>query len=119
MIIQCSNPECRKWLHLKCIAEEAAIRHATSSDGQTKSSAAKRKSGNQKHMAISPKSNPQAAASAFKDRVVADVFIKGESRPGLDGNVVEPAERTEIIVTDGDQRAVESVQCLLCRRTID
>jgi hypothetical protein len=118
MILQCSNPECGKWLHVKCIAEDAVAK-AGEGDGSSKprkksSSPTKKRKSKTDDPQIGPSSKAQAKASM--GAITAEVIVAGVP----DGPDEEPAEKTEIIITDenGEQKS-EPVACLFCKQTIE
>ena len=113
MILQCSNKDCRKWMHVKCIAEDAAERAKEAQEPSAKkrksTSSAKRKSKGGKESDISP------SGSAFvqNDSVTAEVFI-------TDAPPDKPAEKTEIVITDAEgERRIEEVCCLTCGKAVE
>lgn len=133
LILQCSNETCRKWLHVKCIAERAAQQagkvvqtqlssasdtdlhiayHATSKKNGASSAAKKR--GRPKNLFISDES--PAVAKAVKGPFTSEIFIK--DLPQCDD--AKPATSTEIIITDdkGEQHS-EDICCLFCDEVVE
>ncbi|CZT19474.1 uncharacterized protein RCC_05325 [Ramularia collo-cygni] len=114
LILQCSNETCRKWLHVKCIAERAAQQadsHASGKQNGVNSAAKKR--GRPKNPSISNDSS--AVAKAVKGKFSSEIFIKDLPQ----GPDVTPATSTEIIVTDdkGVQYS-EELCCLFCDQAV-
>nr|POE49429.1 chromatin remodeling protein shl [Quercus suber] len=128
MILQCSNPECRQWMHLKCVAE-AAVLDASSAAGsadtrttskrasKTQSAASRRKSAAHAKTALLPDSHAQAVAQL--DDVTAEVFIKGLSGPILDEEKGAIAEKTEIVVRNRAGTHTRELACLHCQHAIE
>lgn len=132
LIVQCSNGDCRKWMHVRCIAEKALQRarkhnsltrrnspsdHYLPVDDQAapkRSSKPQKKKGKLKNAANNP--NLTAVAIASKGLLTAEVFVKGHpDRPR-----VEPAEEDEIIITTEDREQYsEDVCCLFCETEVD
>jgi hypothetical protein len=130
--VQCSNSDCSKWMHVRCIAEKALHRarkyyrnmcwvslsnHRISVDDQAapkRSSKAQKKKGKLKN---SPDNlNLTAAALASKGSVTAEVLIKGHP----DRSKAEPAKEDEIIITTKDEEKYsEEVCCLFCGAELD
>lgn len=142
LILQCSNAECRKWLHVKCIAEDAVRTAAEAVHGErqlkgsakkapkTKAASRKRKLTSSaraeqlveanikdgEDVGTSPTSSAQAMARL--DAFTAEVFIKDLSVPG--GANDPKGESTEIVVTDGDgMQHSQTVKCLFCLHEIE
>lgn len=110
MILQCGNKDCRKWMHLHCIAEDAAERAAGDAPGN-KASNVKRKSKTKKLTL-----NPPAVAITQKDSHTAEVFLEGSPN----GPDETPADETKIVLTDEDGgQQTESVHCLFCHTAIE
>lgn len=127
LIVQCSNGDCRKWMHVRCIAERAVQRArelamvssqvskanilliVEDEAAPKRSSKAQKKKGKPKNPANNP--NLTAVAAASKGTVSAEVFVKGHpDRPN-----VEAAEEDEIVITTEDQEQYsEDVCCLFC-----
>lgn len=127
LIVQCSNSDCRKWMHVRCIAQKALLRTrefttvlswlstadpfitVEEQKAPKRSSKAQTKKGKPKN----PTNNPNVTAVSFasKGEVSAEVFVKGHpDRPN-----VEPAEEDEIIITTEDhEQYPEDVCCLFC-----
>ncbi|KAK5172282.1 uncharacterized protein LTR77_003920 [Saxophila tyrrhenica] len=105
MIVQCGNKECRKWLHVKCIAE-AAVEEAASEKKKSK----KAKSNS---VSTSTKSSTQSSAIAVaeKNDYRAEVFVMGTPN---DPKLV-PADTTEIamFLPDG-KKLTKALGCLFC-----
>jgi len=120
MVLQCSSADCRKWLHVKCIAEDAVRRAAEAASGEqpglTKSPTGKKKAKEKRKSKAKGDIDSSAQAVAQKDAFTAEVLLEGLSQ----GTDSEPAERTEIVFTDGqgEQRS-ESVRCLFCSSEIE
>lgn len=126
MILQCANKECNKWMHVKCIAEEAVREAGKCRDLQrisifnsyTADDAADEQKATKKRKLDNIKIGPRslAQAKAQKGSFTAEIFIKGLP----DGEESTPAERTEIIVTDGEgEKHAQSVGCLFCGTEIE
>jgi hypothetical protein len=132
LIVQCSDGDCRKWMHVRCIAEKALqqareysslVRPHSISDlhflvddqaAPKRSSKAQKKKGKLKNPANNP--NLTAVAVASKGSITAEVFIKGHP----DRPKVEAAEEDEIIITTGDgEQYSEDVRCLFCGTEVD
>ncbi|KJX93211.1 ebs-bah-phd domain-containing protein [Zymoseptoria brevis] len=116
LILQCSDPACRKWLHVKCIAERAAQRAAdeTSTTKKKGTQPAPKKRGRPKNLTISATS--PAVAKASKGTYTAEVFLKGLT----ESPQAQPATHTEIIISgpDGEPLA-EELCCLFCDTPIE
>lgn len=117
IILQCPDPDCRKWLHVKCIAEDAVARanNDLPARGKRKSTGpTPKKRSTLTDPSISP--NSAAQAIALNGLVTAEVFIRGLP----DGPDEHPAENTEIVLTseDGEKRS-ESICCLFCHTAIE
>lgn len=131
MILQCGNQDCRKWQHLKCIAEAAAKMGGTcccviaemqtytdvclaDANSMSRKSAKKKKADADDNITIRP--NSVAQAKAEKDGVTSEVMIAGSTNE--DGQ--EPPSESFIEVThpDGDKE-VKDVQCLFCKTKIN
>lgn len=115
MILQCANEECRKWLHVKCVAEDA-VRRASDEAAAT---ASKTKAPKRKKIAAAKNldidANSSAVATAQKDAFTADVFVKGLP----DGPNQEAASTTEIVVMSEEGKKAEDVSCLFCGSKIE
>lgn len=72
MILQCANEECRKWLHLKCIAEDA-VQRASEGESEKQKASSKRKS-QVKSQRLSPTPPALAAAQITSLNLKAEVF---------------------------------------------
>lgn len=133
LIVQCSSAGCRKWLHVRCIAEQALQRasefdptwtfcmsiatdHLTVDDqaAPKRSSKAHKKKNKPRKPISNPKTTPVAEVS--KGSIKAEVFFKGHP----DGAKGESATEDEIVITteDGEQYS-ENVCCLFCGAEID
>lgn len=134
MILQCPNQECRKWQHIKCIAEAAAktggvylpTHYPAYSKPNTdilaaeahiatasKRSAKKKKTSNDN---ITIRTNSLAQAKAVKDGTTCEVMIAGSSN----NDDQAPAKQSFIEITDPDgEKSVQDVQCLFCGTQID
>lgn len=134
LIVQCSSASCRKWLHVRCIAEQALQRasefdatwdickrnitdHLPVDDqaAPKRSSKAQRKKSKSARKSVSnPKTTPVAEVSKSSTKV--EVFFKGHP----DGAKGEPATEDEIVITteDGEQYS-ENVCCLSCGAEVD
>jgi hypothetical protein len=134
LIVQCSSAGCRKWLHVRCIAEQALQRASESIpscfsacmsitsdhppvDDQAapkRSSKAQKKKSKPRKSISNPKTTPVAEVS--KGSIKAEVFFKGHP----DGTKGESATEDEIVITieDGEQYS-ENVCCLFCGAEID
>lgn len=134
LIVQCSNGECRKWMHVRCIAKNALERASSSNPASSNQSQSQltnptppvaSQSPNQppdcspkKGKLKNPANNPNltAVADATKGLTTAEVFVKGyPDRPN-----VEPAEEDEIVITTetGEQYS-EEVRCLFCETEVE
>ena len=109
MILQCGNPECKKWQHLKCIAEAAAKQAAD--DAGTKKPGKQTKP---KTLSLGARSLAQAKAQALL--YTAEVFVEGLPK----SDELIPSDKTEVIVTDGDgEKSTQPVCCLFCGHEIE
>jgi hypothetical protein len=132
LIVQCSNSDCRKWMHVRCIAEKAVQRAGTyhgnlcgvrlsdfhiPADEQAapkRSSKARKKKGKLKN--VTDNTTLTAVALASKGSVTAEVLIKGHP----DRPKAVPAKEDEIIITTKDEEQYsEEVCCLFCRAELD
>jgi len=115
MIIQCSHEDCRKWLHMKCIAERA-VQEAAGDITAAKKKTNKKK--NSRSVSASTDTTSSAVATAAQGSSTVEVFVKG--LPVDPGKSIAPATRTEIVVKrgDGSQRTKEFC-CLHCGRVIE
>ncbi|KAK3117395.1 hypothetical protein LTR53_001309 [Teratosphaeriaceae sp. CCFEE 6253] len=133
MILQCDNAECRKWMHVQCIIEDAVTRvvgpddHSPASRKgrakpvpQQKKEKAKKKKLRQDEAAeadapLSP--TLPAIAIARSGPYTAELFVKGTP----DGPDSTPAPRTEIVITDeaGGEGRAQRVRCLVCGSTVE
>lgn len=110
-ILQCSSAKCRKWMHVKCIAEDALERATEGKEAPAK----KRKSqgSNTKKKGRPRELSPTATAMATTESLIAEVFI-------AELPAETPAGRTEIVVTDEDgTQTSEEVKCLLCGEVVE
>jgi len=134
LIVQCSSAGCRKWLHVRCIAEQALQRASESIKSNLSAcksimsdhlpvddqAAPKRSSKAQRKKSMSRKSvskpNVTPVAEVSKGSTMAEVFFKGHP-DGVEG---ESAKEDEIIITieDGEQYS-EKVCCLFCGAEVD
>jgi hypothetical protein len=131
LIVQCSNSECRKWMHVRCIAEKAVQRAGTyhgnlcgvrlsdfhipvdEQAGPKRSSKAQKKKGKLKNANYS---NLTAMALASKGSMTAEVLIKGHP----DRSKAEPAKDYEIVITTKDEEQYsEEVCCLFCGAEVE
>lgn len=109
MILQCANRDCRKWLHVKCIAERAVQEAAEDTP-----SAKKQKKARPKDLSIG--SSSSALAKAEKDSFVAEVFLKDLP----DGKEHAAAKASEIVVTSSKgEQSSQDVCCLFCGTEIE
>lgn len=112
MILQCSNKDCRKWMHLKCIAEDARDRASADEEPSVK----KRKSvGSAKRKGRGKDVKMSSGASAFaqNDTVSAEVFVADSPKD-------DPATTTEIVITGADEeKRSEIVRCLICGEAVE
>lgn len=116
LILQCSEKDCRKWLHVKCIAEDAVTRAAKDASLKRKKPMKASKKQNS-HTTTTEEPDPRSQASAVKDDFSADVLVKGLPEHSDDS----AASKSEIIITnaaDGSKNS-EEVRCLVCRTIID
>jgi hypothetical protein len=132
LIVQCSNSDCRKWMHVRCIAEKALHRArkfrlsvccvklsdfripVEDQAAPKRSSKAQKKKGKLKNPVDN--SNLTAVALASKGSVTAEVLIKGHP----DRSKAEPAKEDEIIITTENQEQYsEEVCCLFCGAELD
>ncbi|EME43984.1 hypothetical protein DOTSEDRAFT_53220 [Dothistroma septosporum NZE10] len=119
MIVQCSHEGCRKWQHVKCMAEFAlqdAANEKPPSSSKRKGAIKKQEPQNEDQKNLNIRQDSPVVAKAVKGSVTAEVFIKGEPRHAE----VNPATQTEIIITDakGEQHPV-ALNCLLCGKPVD
>jgi hypothetical protein len=134
LIVQCSSAGCRKWLHVRCIAEQAlqraresiqsnpsacmsiiTDRHPVDDQAAPKrSSKAQRKKSTSRKSVSKPSVTPVAEVS--KGSTKAEVFFKGHPEGAED----KAAKEDEIIITtaDGEQYS-ENVCCLFCGADVD
>lgn len=130
MILQCGNPDCRKWMHVKCIAETAVHKAAaapgkriidtespmsnltTTADDANESVARKARPKNE---GITAKS--VVSSKMENEGFTAEVLIK--SLPNGEGQT-PAAETSEIVITtpDGENYSA-AVNCLLCGKEVD
>jgi hypothetical protein len=135
LIVSCSSATCRKWLHTKCLANDAARRagesHTTpplfqsfllTSPAGAEDTTTRKKKGHQKRKSkvttptFSPNSSAVAIAKSPNGTHTAELFIKGQP----DRATAEPAERDEIVVTDAEGRTrTEEVKCLFCNSQLE
>ncbi|KAK5120438.1 hypothetical protein LTR85_006377 [Meristemomyces frigidus] len=112
MILQCPNKDCRKWMHVKCIAEDAVERAGGAEEPRTKkrkSAGAAKKKGRAKEFEMST----SCSAAAQVDSVSAEVFVAGAPKE-------DPAKTTEIVVTNADgEKQTENVRCLVCGEEVE
>ncbi|KAK5133253.1 hypothetical protein LTR08_007987 [Meristemomyces frigidus] len=112
MILQCSNKECRKWMHVKCIAEDAlerAGKEQPTSAKKRKSSGSTRRKTKAKALSVSE----SCSAASHSDTVSAEVFIANTPKD-------HPAETTETVITGADgEKQSESVRCLVCGEEVE
>ena len=123
MIIQCGNRDCRKWLHVKCIAEAAVQETGESRNFQLGPMRANvvtagAKKSKQKikldHVPLDKESS--AVAIAERNSVRAEVFIKGTP----EGGHIVPSSTTELVMTTADgQRQAKELCCLFCGSEIE
>lgn len=108
--MQCANKKCRKWLHTKCIAEEAVQIAAQDA------SATKRKAGRKKSKQdMAAMADPRAIAIAEEGPFTAEVFIKGLP----EDLKAASAAVTEIVVTNAGKERHQDVLCLFCQAKIE
>lgn len=128
MILQCSSADCRKWQHVKCIAEYAVqqIGQSTFLYSTTRNSfdVAEEASGTKKPTLKKPRpkdvrisKDSAAVAKAETDSFYAEVFVKGMPN-GLNST---PSTRSEVLVTTKGNEDKQSrvVTCLFCHKEID
>ncbi|KAM0722448.1 hypothetical protein Q7P37_001889 [Cladosporium fusiforme] len=120
LIVQCSNGECRKWMHVRCIAKKALERAIEDQAPHKRSSKAHKQKGKLKN----PANNPYltAVADASRNLTTAEVFIKDlPKRPNAEENeFVITAEETEIVITtESREQYSEELCCLFCGSQVD
>ncbi|KAK3713240.1 hypothetical protein LTR37_008673 [Vermiconidia calcicola] len=111
MILQCGSTECKKWQHVKCIAETAV---QSAADAASKSKKTTPKKARPKNISIAAAS--AALAKAEKSSFTAELFIKGLPA----GADQKQAEKSEIVIIslDGEQ-SWRDVSCLFCGKEIE
>ncbi|EMC95259.1 hypothetical protein BAUCODRAFT_72155 [Baudoinia panamericana UAMH 10762] len=113
MIVQCSNTDCRKWMHLRCIAEDAVSRAADGSPPK------KKKNGKRKSKAdnVVLTAESPALAAAWKGSFTALVYVKGEPKDAGE----KRAASTKIVIRDVDEDQEEEldVRCLFCHSIVN
>ena len=129
MILQCASPDCRKWQHVKCIAE-TAVHHAgkthmdlkriIGTDCWVADEAAGTKKPTPKKARpkdVSISKNSPALAKAETDSFIVEVFIKGMPS----GANHTPSEKSEIVITTKgqDEKQSQDVGCLFCGTQIE
>lgn len=111
MILQCSNEDCRRWQHVKCIAEATVQRAADEASGTKKSTPKK-----SRPKAITISADSLAQAKAQTDSFTAEVLIQGLPN----GESHTQAEKSEIIVTNAQgEKQTQDVTCLFCHNKIE
>lgn len=122
LIVQCSNGDCRKWMHVRCIAERALQRagmlRCQLEEAESKTDHAPDKSSKTPRKTKSPSNNTEvkAVADASKGDLKAEVFIKGFPNRPQD----KPAGEDEIIISRGKQQQYsEDVCCLFCGTEVE
>ncbi|KAK4954559.1 hypothetical protein LTR10_007990 [Elasticomyces elasticus] len=106
-ILQCDSPECRKWMHVRCIVNDAVQRAAQESTKKGRATKAKKSN----PITLSP--TLPAIAIAQKDAYTAELFV--ERWPDD-----TPSKETKIVITNGDgEKRTENVHCLLCHNAIE
>lgn len=124
MILQCGSPDCRKWQHVKCIAEDAVLKAGESmlhvaisqsgSNRVTAGEAPATKKARPKHVSIG--ANSLAQAKSQVGSFTAEVLIK--DLPSGEGQTA--AENSEIIVTDAEgAKHSQPLSCLFCGKEIE
>lgn len=131
MIVQCSAQNCRKWMHVLCIAEETLKRsrkHSFASSGSSEANKrcpvndakSKRSSKSQKR-AIEPKNDLDGSkmtpiAESQRNGWLVQIYFKGHP----DRAETVAAKQDEIVITDPDgNRHSEEVCCLFCDSVIE
>ena len=129
MILQCGNKDCRKWQHVKCIAETAVQQAGKFLSRQlnrynSNTSLADEATGNKNKTTrketpknISIDKNSSALAKAESGSFTAEVFIKG--LPDAENRAA--SEVSEIAVTNkgNNEKHTANVCCLFCEKEIE
>ncbi|KAK3719012.1 hypothetical protein LTR37_004575 [Vermiconidia calcicola] len=111
MILQCGSADCKKWQHVKCIAETAV---QSAADAASKSKKTTPKKARPKNISIAAAS--PALAKAEKNSFTAELFIKGLSA----GADQKQAEKSEIVIVNPDgEQSSRDVSCLFCGKEVE
>ena len=110
LILQCANPECKQWLHVKCIAETAA-QSANEGSGK-KSAGAKRRKAKDPDVVVTPPAQAAARAGSY----LAEVYVEGLP----DGPDDTPETKSRIVISNDDEdgKREEDLRCLFCDTAI-
>ncbi|CAK4030778.1 ebs-bah-phd domain-containing [Lecanosticta acicola] len=111
LILQCSAEGCRKWMHVKCIAEKAVKAAERESKKKKAEQRARPKNATDSNSSV-------AVVKASLRRFTAEVFIKGLSNDN-EANA-EAATEHEIVITDSKgEKYSQALKCLHCDTEVD